>query len=62
MTFRLIGVVVFGVIGWLLGTGTEIVGGVFGTISGVGVFIVLGLLLGFLVGPDLKYLYSQFKK
>ena len=62
MTFRLIGAVVFGVIGWLLGTGTEIVGGIFGAISGVGVFIVLGLLLGLLVGPDLKYLYSQFKK
>ena len=62
MKFRLIGAVVFGVVGLLLGTGTEITGGIFGAISGVGGFIVLGLLLGLLAGPDLKYLYSQFEK
>ncbi|NQY82350.1 MAG: hypothetical protein HRT36_04865 [Alphaproteobacteria bacterium] len=60
MKFRLIGAVVFGVVGWLLGTG--ITGGIFDTISGVGVLIVLGFLLGLSAGPDLKYLYNQFKK
>ncbi|NQY82788.1 MAG: hypothetical protein HRT36_07255 [Alphaproteobacteria bacterium] len=66
MTFRLIGAVVFGFIGWLLGTGTVIAGSVFGAvdsaISGAGVFIVLGLLLGLFAGPDIKYLYNQFNK
>ena len=52
--------VVFGVIGWLVGTG--ITDGIFGAISGVGVFIVLDLLPGLSAGPDLKYFYSQLKK
>ena len=66
MVFRLIGAVLFGVVGFFFGTDTVITGGVFGTISGaissVGVFVVLGILIGLSAGPDIKCLYGQFKK
>lgn len=53
MKSRLIGTIVGGLIGAVIGTGTEIVGGFFGAIAGMIVFTIGGAIWGFSAGPDL---------
>ncbi len=62
MRARILGAVVFGLLGFWVGVGTGIVGGVFGAIAGVGVFTGLGVLLGIFAGPDLMQLFTRIRE
>lgn len=54
MQERIIGAVVFGLLGFfLLGAGTGIVGGPFGAVAGASVFGTIGMIYGWSAGPDL---------
>lgn len=59
---RIIGLVAFGMLGLLLGSGTEIVGGVFGAVAGLFVFSVIGAIYGWSAGPDIAKFIAKFLK
>ena len=56
---RLIGALVFGLIGFLSGAGTGIVGGIFGAIAGAGLFTTIGIVYGWSAGPDVASLFYR---
>ena len=53
MKARLVGLILFAFIGFLLGAGTGIVGGVFVGVPGVFVFTTFGAIYGWSGGPDI---------
>ncbi len=59
MLARIVGTICGVVLGGMIGAGTGIVGGPFGALAGVTVFIVGGGIWGFSAGPDLA---RQFQK
>ena len=54
MAVRVIFTTVFGLVGLVVGTGTGIVGGLFGAIAGKWLFIAIGSMFGLFAGPDLS--------
>lgn len=60
MKARIIGAIAFGTIGLLLGSGTGIVGGVFGAVAGLFVFGGIGVVYGCSAGPDIQKFISKF--
>lgn len=58
----MIGALIFSILGLLAGSGTGIVGGVFGAIAGVGVFAVIGAIYGWSTGPDIAALISRLRR
>lgn len=62
MKNRMIGSVIFGMLGLIAGAGTGIVGGVFGAIAGVGLFTVIGAIYGWSAGPDIASLISRLRR
>lgn len=61
MKTRLIGTAFGGVVGFLVGAGTGIVGGPFGAVAGVTVFTVGGAIWGFSAGPDLVRAINRWR-
>lgn len=59
MKARFIGLAGFGFLGFLLGTGTGIVGGVFVGVPGVLVFTTLGVIYGWSGGADIARAFSR---
>ncbi len=53
MKIRLLGTMIGATIGALIGAGTGIVGGPFGAVAGMSVFMIGGAIWGFSAGPDL---------
>lgn len=62
MKTRMIGLVAFGMLGLLLGSGTGIVGGVFGAVAGLFVFGAIGAVYGWSAGPDIAKFIANFLK
>lgn len=60
MKARIVGLIVFGLVGFLLGAGTGIVGGVFVGVPGVFVFTILGAIYGLSGGPDIARCLRRF--
>lgn len=60
MKARIIGLIAFGMLGLLLGSGTGIVGGVFGAVAGLFVFGAIGAVYGWSAGPDIAKFIVQF--
>ena len=52
MLTRLIGAAFFGTIGFIVGAGSGIVGGLIGATAGAGIFTTIGVFYGFSAGPD----------
>lgn len=59
MNARILGAVVGGVIGFLVGSGTGIVGGPFVAVAGVSVFCAIGVFWGLSAGPDFAKLLKK---
>ena len=62
MKERLIGGAIFAFVGFLVGSGTGIVGGPFGAIAGVFVFTIIGAAWGWSAGPDIVRLVLRWTK
>lgn len=61
MKTRLMGVVVGGAIGFLIGTGTGIVGGPFGAVAGLFVFTLIGVGWGFSAAADIARVIARLR-
>lgn len=61
MKNRVSGSLVGGAIGFFLGAGTGIVGGVFGAVAGVFVFTIIGAAWGWSAGPDLMQAVQRWR-
>ena len=59
---RVIGALVFGLLGFFGGAGTGIVGGIFGAIAGVSLFTVIGAIYGWSAGPDIAALFGRIRR
>lgn len=58
---RFCGMVVGGLLGFFLGSGTGIVGGPFVGVAGVFVFVPIGVFWGMSAGPDLAGKIREWK-
>jgi len=62
MKARIIGLIFFGIVGLLIGSGTGIVGGVFGAVAGLFIFGVIGAIYGWSAGPDIVKFITKILK
>lgn len=58
----MIGALGFGLLGFVAGAGTGIVGGIFGAIAGVSLFTVIGIIYGWSAGPDIVALINRLRR
>jgi hypothetical protein len=62
MKDRFIGSAILAIIGLLVGSGTGIVGGAFGAVAGVFVFMIIGAAWGWSAGLDIMHVARRWKK
>lgn len=62
MKTRVLGSLVGGAIGFIVGAGTGIVGGIFGAIAVVLFFTVIGVAWGWSAGPDLAQAIQRLRR
>jgi uncharacterized protein YcfJ len=61
MKARVLGSIVGAAIGFIVGGGTGIVGGIFGARAGVLVFTIIGAFWGWSAGPDLAQTIKRWR-
>lgn len=61
MKSRVLGSLAGAAIGFMIGSGTGIVGGVFGAKAGVLIFTAIGAVWGWSAGPDLVKLIQRWR-
>ena len=62
MKYRAAGAAIGGFVGFLIGTGTGIVGGPFGATAGVTIFSLVGVGWGISAGPDVAALLRRKRR